>query len=319
MTNREQPRHAKYAKRLAGLLFWKRIGGGSHDPLSTNWIVPANDNDEGGTDISSDCLYEIRPTVNELLRSFELGGEDFSEPYKAPWPLTGQVARKSRAGGLTIATESGSVDRPLGSIIGWTTTAGKNGWRPHEQYVKPKGGNESKKAAEDVRASNEFFATMFSTTPHRYIRGKTRRTVKRWPPYDLPRELRGITPLARARAWAGLPHIEIDSRPALPCGTRLAADSFIGHRVTKQVHQHVIPTNSPADRAESIEDETAIISAVVQQDTEILDRATNGFCRNFAELGEILGHTGKTAERAGRRALLRAADNLQKAINKIAA
>lgn len=313
------PRHAKFAKRLAGILFWRRLATESYDALSTNWIVPANDNEIDSQDNSTDCLFEIRPTPNELIAAYELGGIEYDEPYQAPSPLTGTIARKLRIGGLTFATVSNVPETPLGSIVSWTSTAGKIGREPVERFGQPRGGNQSERISRTTKATNNFFAAMLGAAPHRYIPGKAARSAKRWPPFELPKELRGETPLNEARTWAGLPPVEKDQRPALPCGTRNAADSFIGHHITRQVHQRIVMDNSPGDRSLKVERDKMTVGAMTPRDTKALNHIAHESCKSFAELGAVFGYTGKTAERAGKRIALSASDNLAAAINIIAA
>jgi hypothetical protein len=309
------PRHAKLSKELASLLVWRRFSD-SLDPLATNWCVPANDNESETDAAPSDCKYEIRPTVKELMRSAGIRVIERGSPRKASWPLSGTTAPVARICGLAFATERNVPGYPMGSLLTWRTTPEKSRHKPSEKFGKPKGGYESKQAAEDVRASNDFFAALLGTDPHRYIPGKPRQVVKR-PPIELPLELRGTTPLADARAWAGLPAVKLNSCPALPCGSRSAADSFIGHRVTRQVKDTIWVANSPHEHFERKQDNAALESALAPADVLALDSALA--CRSFEELGRAFGYTGKTAERQGNRRLLMAAKNLSTALEKIAA
>ena len=132
----------------------------------------------------------------------------------------------------------------------------------------------------------------------------------------MPKELSGSTPLAEARAWAGLPAAPPqDPRPALPCGSRRVIDSFVGHHRAKGFAE--MPDHTSEERDER-QNENRELRSLVGADTEaVIDAAL--VAGNFSDIGEAQGHYGKTAERQGKRILREAAKNLSAAIEKLAA
>lgn len=331
------PRHAKLAKELAGLLVWRRLSD-STDPLATNWCVPANDNEPETENNSTECKYEIRPTVDELMTAVALGGIEYGQPKKAAWPLSGEVRPISRLGGLSFATEfatrGGTKEQVVtrGSLISWSAKIIGKERKPSERFGTPKGATAWQ--SEDVKASNSHFAALLGTQPHRYIRPKRaapsslttdgvhvpKYYQEHYSPYKrpaLPKELRGDTPLAEARAWAGLPPVTVsDERPALPCGSMRVVDSFIGHHVHRDI-KRVEASSPPNISLVTTQTRTTIRQAISPDDVKALDGAQ--LCKSFRELGELFGHNGKAAERCGKKRTLAAARNLTAVLQKDAA
>src|SRR5674476_586718 len=86
----KSPKHGKLAKELASVLVWRRFSDSTY-PLATNWCIPANDNEQEIENNSTECKYEIRPTVNEIMRAVALGCTEYGPSQKAKWPLSGET------------------------------------------------------------------------------------------------------------------------------------------------------------------------------------------------------------------------------------
>jgi hypothetical protein len=140
----ESTRHADLSKELQGLLFWRHISK-DIEPLSTNWMVPDNDNDLEKEDDepraprrSMECEHVIRPGVDEMMAG--LGAAEFDiRLYNIKIPRAGTdveygdgVPAVARIGTLRFSTQDSvgtgsNVSPTRGSLIGWHATAGKRG------------------------------------------------------------------------------------------------------------------------------------------------------------------------------------------------
>jgi hypothetical protein len=325
------PRHADLSKELQGLLFWRHINK-EIQPLSTNWMVPDNDNDIDKEDDeprapvrSKECEHVIRPSVDELMKAVEnveydcryrqipgaeipeecwplarknrpLPGPDveYGEESKACAPLSGYVRPIARMGSIRFATEDSDQNGRNQSPTRGAIVSWHAGPNLRGQFPVDDFGAPlgSHENQEDIDSSNQFFSDLLNAQPHRYITG-------------------GI---CRRIGGPALP--SKDNRPALPCGSRRVSDSFIGHKISSECDD--CRNDEPADEwIVRIQERSDIRAQLSTYDVKALDTAIHA--SNFQDIGEAFDFRGKTAERQGKRLLLAATSNLSALIDKVAA
>jgi len=189
------PRHNDLAKELQGLLFWRHLNK-DVQPLSTNWMVPDNDNDAGKEDDeprapvrSTECEHVVRPSEDEMMTAVEnveyetriynmkvpLPGRTLStakNTKRAP-PLTGYVRPIARIGTIRFCTEDSvgagqNISATRGSIVSWHAGPDAHGYFLVDDFITPLGSDENQNR---IDQSNEFFADLLNAQPHRYIKG----------------------------------------------------------------------------------------------------------------------------------------------------
>jgi hypothetical protein len=202
----------------------------------------------------------------------------------------------------------GKYSATRGALVAFRAGQDKRGKRPIERYGKPLGPAvlSQKEIAKRTAESNQFFTELFNALPHRYIKGGKTRGKRElpWPPLP-PTSM----PLADARAFCGLPPAVLlnDIRPALPCGSRCVADSFVGHRVTREVYDVRLAPDTD-DWYTRPEEMAALRGELASEDVIALDAAL--VAANYTDIGNAFGYTGKTAERQGKSRLLTDCKNL---------
>jgi hypothetical protein len=336
------PRHNDLSKELQGLLFWRHISK-AVQPLSTNWMVPDNDNDAGKEDDeprasvrSTECEHIIRPSEDEMMEAVEnveyetriynmkvpLPGPDveYGKEYKACPPLKGAVRPIARIGSIRFATkdsdQNGRRQSPTrGSIVSWHATPNTHGYFLVDDFGAPLGSDEND---EDIHNSNQFFADLLGAQPHRYTKGGFCRRGGLVESSQLPTLPPPSMALNEARAFCGLkPAVPSnDNRAALPSGSRKVADSFVGHKITSEAGDDT--GGEPADEWIVRKQECIALRAKLSAtDAKALDTAIHA--SNFKDIGKAFEFTEKTAERQGKRLLLAASKNLSALIANVAA
>ncbi len=293
------PRHADLSKELQGLLFWRHLNK-DVQPLSTNWMVPDNENNSEKEDDeprtaarSRECEHVIKPSVDELVAAAANVGPnvEYGEEYEVSAPLDGNVRPLARLGSIRFSTHDSNQDNrdpspPRGSIIRRKAEPNTLGFLPEDYFGAPLGSDEDQ---EDIDSSNQFFAEMLNTNPHRYLTGGSSRLVH------------GVASPSREN-WA-----------VLPCGSRRVSDSFIGHKICSE--QDDCRDDEPADEWIVRSQERCEVRAQLSSDdTKALDTAIHA--SNFQEIGEAFDFEGKTAERQGIRLLMAANKNLSAVIDR---
>ena len=342
------PRHSALSADLGALLKWKAMSQPKESPLQTNWrIVPANDNNPESyrDDLQSiapeppliECVHEIRPRPLELVRAVRsvrwidfrhantntngpidkrpVGGD--VETMSTPSRLYGRLLdRTVRLGDLRLGTLSTTAH-------GTTTLPGNNrqivkwrGSRPVDRFGHAKGSGIN---MEEEAADRQRLASWLGCEPGEHVpttrdsRRKAREHAVRFKGLPLPPLPSVTAPLNEARAFAGLPPVEEDKRPALPLGSPDVGNIF-GSRI-------IVPKKGKGGAVaadnDNQDDADAVRGKLSAGDVEILDRAVSA--HNFGEIGQLFGATGKTAERRGKVALIDATARLTAVLEELAA
>lgn len=331
------PRHSDLADQLKELLLWRNLMRPIW-PLSTNFLEPDNDNnterdeDDARAPLrSTDCADVIRPSVEEMMEAvssivFDERGRPTSGDFEVRQPEDGESAQTyppiKRLGGLRFGVSdsnqlNGSKLSPTrGSLIAWHASEDRFGYLPEDSKGEPLGPKEDKQSVKQIEKSNEFFAKLLNTSPHRYIpKGVVRKANVINRELMKPSSPAVSLPLNEARAFYGLPPAANDNRPALPCGSHRVCDSFIGH------HRHTAVHDDPSNEADGWLIKTGealnIRAKLPAAYVKLLDTAITA--SNFADIGNAAGYCGKTAERHGKRLVLDACHALSRIITAEAA
>ncbi|MFK4823769.1 hypothetical protein ACI0FM_03065 [Paenochrobactrum sp. BZR 588] len=168
--------------------------------------------------------------------------------------------------------------------------------------------------AEALKASNDYYLNFVLPSPKR---GKVKPKVAKRPRCDMSNPPLPPTSLSfeEARAWAGLPYMKKDSQAALPAAPKHLADLFIG---CKKSDCHG-GSQAWADISTALvgkEQWTAAMSQLTKTDIVSLNAVRDA--QTYADIGKAHGHTGSYAEKAGKRLLMAANDNLGEIIKKVA-
>jgi hypothetical protein len=330
----DSSRHADLSNELQGLLFWRHITK-DIEPLSTNWMVPDNDNDLEKDDDepraprrSMECEHVIRPGVDEMMAGLAAVEFDIRiYNHKVPRtgtnveyaPFNGRTHAVVRIGTLRFSTQdsvgTGSNISPTrGSLIGWHATAGKRGYSLVDDFGAPLGSDEDDQ--EDIDSSNQFFADLLNAKPHRYVKSGSCEIGTEIPSFPaLPPT---SMPINEARSLFGMPPTASsdDNRAALPSGSRRASDSFLGHKITS-ANANAGGGDSPDEWIVRHQEAVAIRAKLSATDAKVLDTAIHA--SNFEDIGNAFAFTGKTAQRQGKCLLLAANKNLSALIEQNAA
>lgn len=337
------PRHEALADELNALLRWKALRQ-VPESLSTNWCHADNDNDDPPEERESEddattrelplteCEHEIRPSIGEMTRS--LRDVEFRDlvrcadrsPYGRArsessianfrFAIGGDIETgchgPTRLGGLRFSNgraEMVGERMPAGAMTHYRAAADKRGKRVEDNFGTPKGADKSDDA---VTASNDWLAATLQATAFRFIERSKAPHRKRAPNWDkFPPLPPTSMPIVEARVRAGLPPAANDnaSRPALPCGSRSALESFIGLQVRPGKARQPINHGALHDsRLEGVEECARLEDILAPMTVKVLDTAI--CCQNFREIGESFGYKGKTAERKGQTMLREAVAEL---------
>ncbi|KQY12614.1 hypothetical protein [Rhizobium sp. Root482] len=327
-TKQSKPRHSELSETLGALLTWRAMSRAPREPLQTNWrIVPANDNrpEEYREDLEAaepepilmDCIHEIRPRPAELIRAVrqvEFSGR------RERLPVGGDI--ETRGGAIVRLGDLRFGTLPT-SAFGCSTLPGNDRhivkWRgrwPVDRFTSAKGPDidEDKERERRERLADWLGCEpgwhVVSTKEARQAAREKRKRLAGLPDPKLP-----LTTLSlnEARAFAGLEPVTPDERPALPLGS-----PDIGNIFSSWLSMPKKGKGGAVARDDDGDFEREVVAAnLSQQDVAILDAAIT--VPNMKDVGAILGATGKTAERAGKKALIKAVANLSKVLDKIAA
>lgn len=317
------PRHAGLSEDLAVILKWRAISRPPAEPLRTNWsIIPANDNfededrDEEPAPAIVECEHEIRPTVGGLMaavRNVEL--EPDHPGLIDRRPVGGDIEKRAgqivRLGELRFGTmptvADGTTTRPGNDrhIISW------RGKRPVDRFGRAKGANldQEEEFAKRQRLANWLGCYAGDFIPQtRDSRRKARERADRVRGRPMP-ALPPITmPLNEARAFAGLPPVEMETITALPTGSMDVGDIFSSWMATPKSSNQGAVISRDGDNI----DRDDVVAELPASDVAVLDAALTA--RNMTDIGNVIGFAGKVAERKGRQALSDACERLSKVL-----
>lgn len=301
-------RHSSLAEQLAAIKAYRARPEteGPMEPIKTNWsTVPANDNNpEDVEGMRVERLLEITPSVEEIMREVKNGEVErnadgqvvaigrlrFSDGTQT------EQAMKLTIDGKVVAFQA---RMPVGAMLG-----------TDDKLKAQRGGDEN---PQERVASNRYFAEMLNTRPHRYVSGKK---AKRGGRNYTATESRAM--LAEATANTDPTKITYTRYPdGLPCGSAKVADSFVGMKKIKCGESVSMMWQDIASSIVEREIWSATMAAITQRDDKVLEVAVTA--RNFSDIGQSLGFTGKRAERRGKRALITANDNLSYFLKEYAA
>lgn len=169
--------------------------------------------------------------------------------------------------------------------------------------------------AEALKASNDHYLNFVLPSPKR---SKLKPKATKRPRCDYPNPPLPPTSMSfeEARAWAGLPFVKKDSQAALPAAPKHLADLFIG---CKKADCHGGGSQAWADVSTALvgkEQWAAAMSKLSKSDIVSLSAVREA--KTYADIGKAHGHAGSYAEKAGRRLLIAANDNLGEIIKKVA-
>lgn len=339
------------AQRFAPLRMF--LNGAPADVLSTNWnIVPDNDNhtETDGDDDQKPASgwkpersHEIVPSITAIERNLEalevrcrkepsmLSGGRYEAMrdtrHKEAIPVGGDFERNQhgqivRIGNLHFA----GADEHGINPTEWTECVGDGGEVIVKRLRMRTGAMlHSKERRDDIKetvdgealkASNDHFYNFVLPSPKR---SKVIPKVAKRSKCDMPNPPTPPTSLSfeDARAWAGLPFVEKDKQAALPAGPKRLADLFIG---CKKADCHGGGSQAWSDISTALvgkEQWTAAMSQLSESDALSLSAVQDA--KTYADIGKAHGHDGSYAEKAGKRLLMAANDNLGAIIKKIAA
>lgn len=320
----DKPRHSELSADLAALLQWRAMSRPPKEPLQTNWnVIPANDNRPQQDDYEGleavpepaliECVHEIRPRENELMRAVK--GVGFRERNGQFEPVDGDIERRDgaivRLGrlefGTVPTTADGTSTKPGNNrhLIKW------NGRFPVDKFTQAKGADIDE---DEELAKRKRLAGWLRCEPGKFIkktpasRKANRARAERCrgkampplPPIDMP--------LNAARAFAGLPPVDQNMRPVLPTGSIDIGNIFFGWMSKPKETK---PGAAPRDDGDFDRDEIA--AKLKPVDVAVLDAAMTA--STMIAIGNVIGLTGKKAERRGKKALESACQNLSEILS----
>lgn len=169
---------------------------------------------------------------------------------------------------------------------------------------------------EALKASNDYFYSFVLPSPKR-CKAKPKIAKRSKCTYPNPPLPPTSLTYEEARTWAGLPFVEKDKQAVLPSAPKHLAELFIG---CKKADCHCGGSQAWSDISTALvgkEIWTAAMSKLSKTDTVSLNAVRDA--QTYADIGKAHGHTGYYAEKAGKRLLMAANDNLGEIIKKIAA
>lgn len=298
-------RHASLAEQLAAVRRYATTPDHEPEALQTNWsVVAANDNNPDEVeDLKHDRKRLVTPSVSEIMKNVASGEVEKNEAGQ-----TIRVGRlrfsdgkqTERAFRLTIdgGVEEYAARMPAGAMLG-----------SRDKVDVALGGEENPR---EVIESNNYFSEMLDTKKPRYVTGRRYKGARIKITHDEAK-----AELAKAYANTDMSKVTFTRCPVgLPCGSAKIADSFLGMQKTtsagggSMMWQDIV--TAMADRKEWFD----AVDGLKDDDREVLNTAMTA--RNMADIGTKAGHTGKQAERQGKRRLIAANDNLMAAIRKAA-
>lgn len=170
--------------------------------------------------------------------------------------------------------------------------------------------------AEALKDSNDHYLNFVLPSPKR---SKVIPKVAKRSKCDMPNPPTPPTSMSfeEARAWAGLPFVEKDKQTALPAAPKRLADLFIGCKKSDCSGGGSQAWSDISTALVGKEQWTAAMAKLSKSDKVSLSAARDA--KTYADIGKAHGHAGSYAEKAGKRLLMAANDNLGEIIKKIAA
>lgn len=326
---KSSPRHSELSADLAALLQWRALSRPAPETLKTNWnVIPANDNKpevdsyDGFEGDAPDpprieCVHQIRPTPEEIDRAVkkvkcrEVRGqlEAVSGDIEK---RDGLVVRLGRLEFGTLPTKNKGSKTEPGNNRQLIRYGGR--WVV-DKFGHAKGPDIDE---DEEQQKRERLADWLGCEPGQNkvatpeMRKAARERAARC--RDLPNPPLPSTSMSlnEARAFAGLPPVDVDERPALPTATSDIGDIFESWMCRpKNTKSGAVPQEE-----ERLDRET-VAAQLAPADVAILDAAMKA--RNFREIGCMNGSEGKTAERHGKAELVAATARLATIFEKIAA
>ncbi|WP_205826941.1 hypothetical protein, partial [Mesorhizobium zhangyense] len=188
-----------------------------------------------------------------------------------------------------------SAAMPTGAMLG-----------TRERQRKEKGGGSSVSGA-----SNSSFAEMLNAVPARNVkarRSKGGKSYRRTEAAKMLAQAYGNTPL--------LPKIT-KCPTGLPYAPARVADLFLGMKKGRCAGGGAPSWQDDCSGLASREEWRNVRSEMLEADVQVIDAAMKA--KNLGDIGRAMGHSGAYAEKAGKRLLRVANDNLAAVIKKIAA
>ncbi len=296
--NDNATRHSKMADQLAPLLAWMRRPE-LDEPVTiqSNWQVAPTPslNVEDYEGLATERRLEITPSIEAIMRNVETNDIERNEKGQIIRIGTmqfsdGTQTEKGYVMGIDGDVILADIRMPTGALLG-----------AKEKADAPSGNGDN---PQEATLSNAYFADMLKTAPQRYVSGKRNKTKGR---NISAEEAKSI--LAQAYANTDMSKVAITKCPdGLPCGSRRAADSFLGMR----------KTTCAGNGAQGWEDiSTALVNrdmwaetvaSLSERDVAVLDSAAKA--GKMADIFGARGGASKTEERRGKRLLRAANDNL---------
>lgn len=300
-------RHSKMAEQLAALLTYRNRPEGDPVQSTTNWTtIPANDNNpEDLTDMRSERLREMTPSVEAIMRSVAAGDIERND--------SGQIVRISV---LRFSdgsqTERAYTTGPDGKLLRYDARMPVGAMLDTREKAKVEaGGSEN---PQEAAASDRYFAEMFGVRlSARISAGRNKRTGKSYTAEE------SQAMLAAARANTDPAKITYTRYPAgLPRAGSRIADSFLGMRKSGCAGNGSMPWTDISTALVERETWAATVAYLSERDVRVLDKAMEA--SNLADVGVAAGQTRHYADKrsGGSRVLKAANDNLAEAI-KLAA
>ncbi|TGQ19308.1 hypothetical protein [Mesorhizobium sp. M00.F.Ca.ET.217.01.1.1] len=297
-------RHSKLAEQLSALLAYRNKPEGEIIQSTTNWsTVPANDNNpEDLTDLRSERLREMTPSVEAIMRSVATGDVERNDK--------GQIIR---IGALHFSdgtqTERAYTTGPDGKLLRYDARMPTGAMLDTREKAKVEAGGSDN--PQEGAASDKYFAEMFGVRlTARVSAGRNKRTGKSYTADEATAML--------ADAWANTNPAKVTYTrfPAgLPRAGARIADSFLGMRKSGCAGNGSMPWTDISTALVERETWAATVAYLSERDVEVLDKALEA--DSLADLGE--GGHKRTLERQGKRRLQAANDNLTEAQRKVAA
>lgn len=295
-------RHGSFADQLDAFKAFATRSDHTPEPITTNWsVVPANDNNpEDVEGLKTERLWEISPSVEEIMRQVRRGDVERN--------AAGQIVR---IGNLRFSdgtqteqahkvTIDGKVVRyqarmPAGAMLGTS-----------DKERAQRGGDEDQQHVAD---SNTYFAEMFGTRKIRYIAASKRRVKRQQISHAEAKAM-----LADAYANTDMSKVARTLCPdGLPSAGQKVAESFLGMRKTTCAGGGSSAWQDIVTERAAVEEWRSAVKNMAEDSFDILTRATKA--KSLGEIGKARGFKGQYAIEAGKRLLVAANDNFEKAMD----
>lgn len=290
------------------------------EPLQSNWtVVAANDNadPEEVADYKFERHLRMTPSVQEIMRHVAAGPVVYGHveldvdgrPVTKHAPIVsigklhfsdGTQTEKAHMRGPDGDTIQFDRPMPVGAML-----------RTREKAEGPAGG----KGFTDVDRENskKFYAGTFGTELPRFIK----RTTRRNGPSMTAEQSRANLQAAIANTPVMPPVTKYPT--ALPCGSDVVADNFLGFKKVCTGQSGSIAWQDIGQTIENAKVWKNLLKALKAEDVKVLDAAMAA--QTYEDIGVSIGQSPSYAKKkgGGRRALIAANDNLADAIKKYVA